>query len=238
MDMENERMYSLAGQANHIDPPLFHGPGVQRYLVLHGSHAYGLATPESDEDWRGVYQLPNDAFLGLDTPQRTWSGYGGQDAVAWELGHFVHLLLKGNPNIIEMLWIDPEHVYLTSPVIESLRAVRRHFITRQMGHAYLGWIRSELAHEDNVLTPKRLSHAARLAWQLEGALATGDLAVRLPEARLVGVRDIKAGNVPAVKVRTFALARAKELDAAVDALPDAPTDLANHILLGARHHDG
>jgi len=76
-------------------------PGDTDYLVLYGSHAHGTATATSDEDWRGVYRLPNDAFLGLDTPPRTWTA--APDVVMWELGHFCQLLLGGNPNIVEEL---------------------------------------------------------------------------------------------------------------------------------------
>src|SRR5690606_34050015 len=79
------------------------------FECISGSRAYGLATENSDTDIRGVYYLPKDRFYGLDYfPQVSNET---NDIVYYELGRFIELLSKNNPNILEML-ATPEHCIL------------------------------------------------------------------------------------------------------------------------------
>ena len=72
----------------------------QQNLILletvSGSRAYGLATPESDTDIKGVFYLPRSLFYGLNyIPQISNET---NDVVYYELGRFIELLLQSNPN--------------------------------------------------------------------------------------------------------------------------------------------
>ena len=93
-----------------------------RHLLLEcrsGSHAYGLATPESDEDFRGVFLLPYDRLLGLEyTPQLADAT---NDRSYYELGRFVELLAKANPTALELLATAGEDVLYRHPVMDQLR---------------------------------------------------------------------------------------------------------------------
>lgn len=86
---------------------------------ISGSRAYGLDTPGSDTDIKGVFYLPRDQFYGL--------GYVAQvsdetnDHVYYELGRFVELLLRNNPNILELLATPPELVLYRHPAMEVFR---------------------------------------------------------------------------------------------------------------------
>ncbi len=73
-----------------------------------GSRAYGLATPTSDTDIKGVFLLPKFDFYGLNyTPQVNNST---NDIVFYELRRFIELLSVNNPNILELLNTPDEHV--------------------------------------------------------------------------------------------------------------------------------
>ena len=76
--------------------------------VLAGSRAYGLQLPTSDYDYRGIFILPNQTLLsGIDyTPQISHSE---NDEVYYELNRFVHLAMKNNPNIMEILFSPEEN---------------------------------------------------------------------------------------------------------------------------------
>jgi hypothetical protein len=149
----------------------------------------------------------------------------------WELGHFVRLLLKGNPNIIGMLWTPQDCVYQMDPTIGVLISVRHWFISKQMGRAYFGWVHRELRNPN--LTPKQLSHIPRLLWELEGALVNREVPIRLNDDHLQYVRDIRAGIVSREDVEAFSRGFGWT-ERVIDALPDAPYEWANDWLISER----
>jgi len=76
---------------------------VEILKVLVGSHAHGLATPESDLDYRGVFVNPTSEILSIggQNKQTRWEE-GTEDNTSWELGHFLFLATKSNPTILEV----------------------------------------------------------------------------------------------------------------------------------------
>ncbi|XOV66322.1 MAG: DNA polymerase beta superfamily protein [Fluviicola sp.] len=66
-----------------------------------GSRAYGLHTPASDWDIRGVFVLPKDQYYGLNYVSQISNE--SNDIVYYELQKFVELCLGNNPNILELL---------------------------------------------------------------------------------------------------------------------------------------
>ncbi len=71
-----------------------------------GSRAYGTDTPESDTDLRGVFVLPEEIFFGLETVDQISDEQN--DETYYEIGRYVQLLAKNNPNILELLFTIPE----------------------------------------------------------------------------------------------------------------------------------
>jgi len=79
------------------------------FECISGSKSYGLNTEKSDTDIRGVFYMPKKDFYGLNyVPQISNKT---NDIVYYELGRFIELLSKNNPNILEML-ATPEHCIL------------------------------------------------------------------------------------------------------------------------------
>ena len=70
--------------------------------VLVGSHAHGLATQDSDKDYRSVYVIPTeDMFkLGFKQPS-TQLTKGQKDETAWEVGGFLTLAMQSHPLVLE-----------------------------------------------------------------------------------------------------------------------------------------
>ncbi|MCO6557389.1 MAG: nucleotidyltransferase domain-containing protein [Gilliamella sp.] len=88
------------------------------FEVISGSRAFGLATETSDTDIKGVFYLPKNKFYGLDyIPQ---INNETNDIVYYELGRFVELLLKNNPNILEVLASDPSCIVYQHPIMQYL----------------------------------------------------------------------------------------------------------------------
>ncbi len=88
-----------------------------------GSHSYGLNTPASDVDLRGVYIVTNLAQIIDPHSYQTskcdvWNTdpeKDQEDKVYFEVRHFLHLLKKGNTQSVEMLfnksWTKNTHYF-------------------------------------------------------------------------------------------------------------------------------
>jgi predicted nucleotidyltransferase len=63
---------------------------------ISGSKAYGLDTPQSDTDIKGVFALPKHSFYGLNYTEQV--NNPTNDIVYYELKRFFELLLCNNPN--------------------------------------------------------------------------------------------------------------------------------------------
>jgi len=89
------------------------------FECVSGSRAYGLATPTSDTDIRGVFILPKEHFYGLE--------YVGQisnetnDIVYYELRKFIELLAKNNPNILELLNVPGDCIRYKHPLFDEIK---------------------------------------------------------------------------------------------------------------------
>ncbi len=89
------------------------------FEAVSGSNAFGLATEHSDVDIKGVFYLPKDLFFGLEyIPQVSNET---NDIVYYEIGRFVELLLKNNPNILEILASPEDCILYRNPIMEKLK---------------------------------------------------------------------------------------------------------------------
>ena len=85
---------------------------------ISGSRAYGLATPSSDTDIKGVFLMPKSDFYGLDyTPQVSNPTH---DIVYYEFGRFMELLAVNNPNILELLATPTESILHKHPFLDEI----------------------------------------------------------------------------------------------------------------------
>ncbi|MBI4003005.1 MAG: nucleotidyltransferase domain-containing protein [Nitrospira defluvii] len=72
--------------------------------VLVGSHAHGLAGPESDKDFRSVFVIPTVEMFRVGFKyQGTRMMKEEEDETSWEVGHFLQLTLQGHPLVLETL---------------------------------------------------------------------------------------------------------------------------------------
>jgi uncharacterized protein len=92
--------------------------GLLIFEAISGSKAYGLDNAASDTDIKGVFVLPKDMFYGLEYTEQV--NNETNDIVYYELKRFVELLMKNNPNMLELLGTPERFVMQKHPVMEML----------------------------------------------------------------------------------------------------------------------
>jgi hypothetical protein len=86
---------------------------------ISGSNAYGLALPHSDIDLKGVFISPLNEYYGLTYTEQVANP--SNDEVYYELGRFFDLLLKNNPNILELLASPADCIQFKHPILKKIK---------------------------------------------------------------------------------------------------------------------
>lgn len=113
------------------------------YEVVSGSHAYGLNTPESDVDTRGLFIAPFRYTISPFVKVEEVAD-DTQDTKIYELRRFFELLEKMNPNIVELLWIPQEHVLFKHPIMDVLIAHKHKLLSSKVKHTYSGYAMAQM----------------------------------------------------------------------------------------------
>ncbi|HEX7754320.1 MAG TPA: nucleotidyltransferase domain-containing protein [Niabella sp.] len=88
--------------------------------VISGSRAYGLDTPASDTDIKGVFVLPQELYYSMEYTAQVANETN--DIVYYELNRFMELLARNNPNILELLAVPEDCILLRHPLMDLLSA--------------------------------------------------------------------------------------------------------------------
>ncbi|MFC6998874.1 nucleotidyltransferase domain-containing protein [Rufibacter roseus] len=102
---------------------------------ISGSKAYGLATPTSDTDIRGVFVLPQADLYGLHYTEQL--NNPSNDIVYYELKRFVELLAKNNPNMLELLAMPEDCILQQHPLFQRLKP--KLFLSRLCQTTFAGY---------------------------------------------------------------------------------------------------
>lgn len=112
------------------------------YFTRHGSNSYGTALPESDLDIRGVCIAPRRYHLGFERFEEHEQKV--PDLKIFELKKFFSLAIENNPNILELLYTDPEDHLLVTPLGQKLLDNRDLFLSKRCRSSFSGYAVSQM----------------------------------------------------------------------------------------------
>lgn len=138
------------------------------YVVLAGSHAYGMATETSDLDVRGWCIPPKEYFTSFhknfeqtqekilleNFPWKFWKltsivakRYTAQepiDTVVYNVKKFFKLAVDCNPSIIELLFVDLEDIIFCDDLGQKVRDNAQKFLSARAKFTFSGYAISQL----------------------------------------------------------------------------------------------
>ena len=131
----------------------FENPDQLHLIAYRGSITHGMYRPNTepnsidDKDVMGVIIPPADHYFGL----KEYGSRGTRefwvdeyDVVVYEFKKFVSLLAKGNPNILSILWLDPNHYIRTMDAAITLIENRDLFVGKHVFHSFSGYAYAQL----------------------------------------------------------------------------------------------
>lgn len=110
------------------------------FRCISGSRAYNLHTPESDTDIKGIYVSPQKELYGFGyTPQ---VANATNDESYFEIGRFMELLCKNNPNMLELLSSPAQAIQFQHPLMELIKP--EDFLSKQCLDAFAGYAKTQI----------------------------------------------------------------------------------------------
>jgi uncharacterized protein len=209
---------------------------IHRCIV--GSTAYGLSREGSDIDRRGFYLPPADLEWSLPgVPEQLETE---NEEVYWEIGKFIRLALKANPNVLECLYSPL--VETCTPLARELLDMRHIFLSQHVHRTFNAYVLSQFKKIEQDLRNqgqikwKHVMHLIRLLLSGVEVLKHGFVPLRV-DAYRDRLLAIRSGDVPWDNVERWRLALHNELDEALrsTSLPEHPDyERANDFLIRAR----
>ena len=107
------------------------------YECIIGSKAYGISTPTSDIDTKGVFIQPIDSILGFGYIDQISDKKG--DRTFFEIRRFLQLLKSANPTMLELLNIPEDCLIKKDPIMEMVIENKEKFVTKACRNSYGGY---------------------------------------------------------------------------------------------------
>lgn len=134
-----------------------------------GSHAYRLNRPESDIDLMAVVVPPRGTILGLNSWDK-WEPKPEEvkndlDFKAYSVRKYLHLLRKGNPNVVETLFFDDDVYLFRNTDFQKIRDVKEIFLTQALLRSIKGYANGQLKALEHAKMGKNLGEKRKLAYE-------------------------------------------------------------------------
>lgn len=167
--------------------------------MVFGSHMYGLNTPTSDKDYKGLF-IPHPSEIVLGTAKKNVSFSSGNsgsknsvddvDVDFYSLTKFISLACEGDTMAIDMLHCPADKLVSSSPVWDYIIQNRHRFYTSELTGVF-GYMRKQAAKYG-----VKGSRLAALREVFDVLMDTNDTQpVRLPKSMGDATHHVKVGEI-------------------------------------------
>lgn len=138
--------------------------------AISGSQAYGTSTPESDEDFRGVFVMPSSFHTGLESIEQISDEK--EDQQFYELTRFFGLLVKNNPTALELLYTPEDCIRYKHPAFDLIK--KEFFLSKLCEQSFAGYAVTQIKKARGLNKkivnpqPEERKHLREFCYILEG----------------------------------------------------------------------
>lgn len=222
-----------------ISPPSFL-PSNMAMLAITGSMSYGCNTDDSDLDMVGVCVPPKNYLFPTAYGEIEGFGYQRKRFEQWQNHHvkykdkeydfsvyniakYFHLVMDGNPNMVDVLFVPRECIVFSTRLWEKVRENRHIFLSKKMWPRFKGYSYSQISKmSSNKREGKRKKlydeygfdvkfgyNVVRLLLEVEQILAEGDLDLQRHKEQL---KSIRKGEWTENEIKEWASEKEKDLE--------------------------
>lgn len=119
------------------------------YQVVTGSQSFGLSTPTSDVDIKGVYVQDNWKHGMFESDGYVSSVTINKDEIYFEIKRFLELLIKGEALALEMLFNPKDCIVYMDKRFEFLRKHKDRFITKKLYFTFINYAMGQFKKATN-----------------------------------------------------------------------------------------
>jgi len=142
-------------------------------LGLGGSHAYGTNVPTSDLDIRGIAIEKPEELIGYQNFEQFINEK--TDTTIFAFNKMINLLVQNNPNIVEIIGLNPDQYLYVSKLGKELLDHKDLFLSQRCFFTFGGYARANLKRLENALARDNYPEEKKnehIAISLQSALTT------------------------------------------------------------------
>lgn len=114
------------------------------YEYIRGSQSYGLSLPTSDEDHGAVFIMDTNDVFGISQNKVDQVNDERNDTTWYEVGKYIELLAKGNPNMLESVFVPERCVLYMHPAFKVIYDNRDKFVSKETFSSFVGYAKSQI----------------------------------------------------------------------------------------------
>lgn len=114
------------------------------YAYVRGSTLYNLNNNTSDLDIGGVYMANAHEYLGIRDFYAEQRNDNKNDVVLYEVEKYCKLLIKGNPTVLESLFIPEQFIIYKHPLFDKILQYKNELLTKKSVNTFIHYATSQI----------------------------------------------------------------------------------------------